>query len=150
MAQHTPIDQSDIIQSVPEESQVLQALDSAFTASPELKPQLIGPDQAPLDVPPSLYAVLREAVQILLSGQAVAISSVERRVSTTEAGDLLGVSRQYLTRLIDRGELPCDFTGRHRRIMLKDILEFKSRRDAERMAVLNSLTAEAAAQGEYD
>jgi len=150
MATRTAIDQADIVQGDPQDETILRALGQALMARPELKPQLVGPDDAPLDLPMSLYTVLRDAVDILLTGQAVAISSVERRLSTTEAGDLLGVSRQYLTRLIDEGQLACEFTGRHRRIRLKDLLEYKRARDDQRMAVLNELTAEAAAAGEYD
>lgn len=143
------IDQSDIVQSTPSEESSLEALSAAFSQT-TLKPQLVGPDDRPLDLPESLYVVLRDAVGILLRGQAVAISSVERRLSTTEAGDLLGVSRQYLTRLIDDGQLKCEFTGRHRRIRLMDLLEFRDRRDAERRAILDEITADAAAAGEYD
>ncbi len=143
------IDHSDIVQSTPGEVSSLEALSTAFFQT-TLKPQLVGPDDHPLEVPESLYAVLRDAVGILLKGQAVAISSVERRLSTTEAGDLLGVSRQYLTRLIDEGKLQCEFTGRHRRIRLKDLLEYRDARDAERRQVLAEMTADAAAAGEYD
>jgi len=143
------IDHSDIVESLPNEEQSLEALSIAFTQG-ALKPQLIGPDDRTLELPTSLYAVLREAVGILLSGQAVMISSLDRRLSTTEAGDLLGVSRQYLTRLIDEGKLACEFTGRHRRIRLRDLLDFRDRRDAARMEALNTMTEEAAAAGEYD
>ncbi|HZZ66334.1 MAG TPA: helix-turn-helix domain-containing protein [Candidatus Baltobacteraceae bacterium] len=143
------IDHADIVESSPNEERSLEALSVAFTHG-VLKPQLVGPDDRPLDLPTSLYAVLRDAVGILLRGQAVMISSLDRRLSTTEAGDLLGVSRQYLTRLIDDGQLACEFTGRHRRVRLRDLLDFRDRRDAARMEALNAMTAGAAAAGEYD
>jgi excisionase family DNA binding protein len=67
-----------------------------------------------------------------------------------EAGDLLGVSRQYLTRLIDKGEIPCDRAGRHRRLKLSDVLEYRRRRDEARGAFIDELTAESAEEGYYD
>jgi len=143
------IEHTDIVESSPNEERSLEALSAAFTQG-ALKPQLVGPEDRPLELPASLYAVLREAVGILLSGHAVMISSLDRRLSTTEAGDLLGVSRQYLTRLIGEGKLACEFTGRHRRIRLRDLLDFRDQRDATRMEALNAMTAEAAAAGEYD
>jgi excisionase family DNA binding protein len=57
---------------------------------------------------------------------------LRRYLSTTLADDLLGMSRQYLTRLIDSGEIPCDRIGRHRRLKLKDILEYQARRGQSR------------------
>jgi excisionase family DNA binding protein len=85
-----------------------------------------------------------------IQGSAVVISPLQRRLSTTEAGDLLGVSRQYLTRLIDKGEITCDRTGRHRRLKLSDVLDYKRRRDEARGSFLDDLTAESAEAGYYD
>lgn len=50
----------------------------------------------------------------------------------------------------DNGKLACEFTGRHRRIRLRDLLDFRDHRDAIRIEALNAMTAEAAAAGEYD
>jgi hypothetical protein len=51
--------------------------------------------------------------------------------------------------LIDKGEIPCDRTGRHRRLLLSDILEYKRRRDEARRTFMDDLTAESAAAGDY-
>lgn len=141
----------DVIQSAPAEKAQLHALQDALSKVPAGKTFcLCGPDDHPIELPESLYRTLRDAVKILLQGSAVAISPLQRRLSTTEAGDLLGVSRQYLTRLIDRGDLPCELIGRHRRILLSDVLEYKRKRNAARRAALEELTAEAAEMGAYD
>jgi excisionase family DNA binding protein len=141
----------DVIQSAPSERGRLRALQDALSKVPAGTTFcLAGPDEQPLELPESLYRTLRDAVKILLQGSAVAISPLQRLLSTTEAGDLLGVSRQYLTRIIDRGDLPCERTGRHRRILLSDLLEYKRERDAARRAALDELTAQAAEMGAYD
>ena len=141
---------SDVIVPSSADHEAYRQLAAALEAPSTTTAFLQGPDDAPLLLPPSLYSALRDAVQILLRGDAVAISPLHRRLSTTEAGDLLGVSRQYLTRLIDRGEIPCDRTGRHRRLKLSDVIAFKERRSASRVRALDALTAEAAAAGAYD
>jgi len=141
---------TDVIVPLAADREALQQLAAALAPPATTTSFLQGPDEAPLSLPPSLYSALRDAVRILLRGDAVAISPLHRQLSTTEAGDLLGVSRQYLTRLIDRGEIPCDRTGRHRRLRLSDVLEFQRKRSAERRRVLDELTAEAAAAGAYD
>lgn len=111
---------------------------------------LSAPDMAPIKVPESLYRTLRDAVRILQQGSAVVISPLHRRLSTTEAGKLLGVSRQYLTRLIDKGEIACDRTGRHRRLLLSDVLDYQVRRNEARRTFMDEFTADSAAAGDYD
>jgi excisionase family DNA binding protein len=108
-----------------------------------------GPDQRPLELPAAVCRTLLAAVKILSRGDAIAIGAVHH-LTTTEAADLLGVSRQYLIRLIDRGELPHELVGRHRRLRLGDVLAYKSRRAIERQKALSELTRLAAALGAYD
>ena len=141
----------DVIQPVAADQGALDALEAALARVPANTVFcLSAPDTAPLELPESLYRALKDAVHILHQGSAVVISPLQRRLSTTEAGDVLGVSRQYVTRLIDRGEIACDRTGRHRRIMLKDVLDYKRRRDEARRAFMDDFTAESAAAGYYD
>jgi excisionase family DNA binding protein len=111
---------------------------------------LSAPDEAATEIPESLYRTLKDAVKILLDGSAVAISPLHRRLSTTEAAEILGVSRQFLTRLIDRGTIPCERTGRHRRLTLSNVLEYKRQRDERSRAALAEITADAAEMGAYD
>lgn len=141
----------DVIQPVPADRDALEALGAALARVPANSTFcLSGPDTEPVELPESLYRALKDAAEILRQGAAVVISPLQRRLSTTEAGDLLGVSRQYLTRLIDRGEIPCDRTGRHRRLKLSDVLDYKRRRDEARGAFMDEFTAESAEAGYYD
>ena len=140
----------DVIQPAPADQDDLSALEAALARVPENTAfSLSGPDTAPVVIPEPLYRVLCDAVAILRQGAAVVISPLQRRLSTTEAGDFLGVSRQYLTRLLDRGDIPCDRTGRHRRIKLSDILDYKTKRDDARREFLQQFTAESAEAGDY-
>ena len=141
----------DVIQPVAADKNDIDLLEAALSRVPANTTFcLSGPDTAPVELPESLYRALRDAAQILRQGSAVVISPLRRRLSTTEAGDLLGVSRQYLTRLIDKGQIPCDRTGRHRRLKLSDVLEYKRRRDDARGAFIDDFTAESAEAGFYD
>lgn len=111
---------------------------------------LLAPGQEPIELPESLYHVLRDAAEILKAGDAVMLAPLHKQLTTTEAADLLGVSRQYLTRLIDRNEIACERVNRHRRLRLGDVLKYRDDRQAHRRRAVAALTADSAALGAYD
>ncbi|HEX5503538.1 MAG TPA: excisionase family DNA-binding protein, partial [Thermomicrobiales bacterium] len=75
---------------------------------------------------------------------------VYRELTTQQAADLLNVSRQYLIRLLERGDLPFTRTGTHRRIRLDDVLRYKDARSARRREGLRRLTRLSEELGLYD
>lgn len=100
---------------------------------------VVGPNGETLALPASVVQVLERATAALTSGDAVAILPVGRELTTQQAADLLKVSRQYLVRLVDEHRLPCSKIGKHRRLIVEDVLAFKRTRDAERGLALGSL-----------
>jgi excisionase family DNA binding protein len=101
-------------------------------------------------MPGSVVEVLERVTQALARGDAVAVVSVGRDLTTQQAADLLNVSRQYVVRLADEGRLPSTKTGKHRRLLLADVLAFKASRDKARKASLRALTRATEAAGGYD
>ncbi|MDV8149847.1 helix-turn-helix domain-containing protein [Arthrobacter sp. B10-11] len=75
-----------------------------------------------------LPAQARDAVVDLLSrfsrGEAVTVSSVEEMLTTSQAAELAGISHTYLRNMTDRGEIPVEYRGTHRRIRLAAIMEW--------------------------
>ena len=55
-------------------------------------------------------------------------------LSTPKAAELLGVSRQHMAMLGDRGEVPCWRVGSHRRFRAEDVLAYRSGRPGPRSA----------------
>lgn len=76
-------------------------------------------------VPESLREVLADIVAALARGESISLVSYEPTVTTQEAADLLGVSRPTLVRLLERGEIAYDQPGSHRRVSLRDVVEFQ-------------------------
>ena len=70
----------------------------------------------------------RDAVVDLLGrfsrGEAVTVSSVEEVLTTSQAAELAGISHTYLRNMTDRGEIPVEYRGTHRRIRLAAIMEW--------------------------
>ena len=73
----------------------------------------------------------RDAVVDLLSrfsrGEAVTVSSVEEMLTTSQAAELAGISHTYLRNMTDRGEIPVEYRGTHRRIRLAAIMAWLER-----------------------
>lgn len=102
-----------------------------------------GSPESAVTLPAQAFELLMRVLAHLANGDAVSILPVHTEVTTQQAADLLHVSRPYLIKLLDEGGLPFRKVGTHRRIPLRDLLEFKRRDDAERKAVADELTAEA-------
>ncbi len=115
-------------------------IEELFQRSEGWRLRLVGPEGQGIDLPESLHALVREIVRVLTRGDAVSIVPISKELTTQEAADLLNVSRQYLVRLLERGEIPYHKVGTHRRIAFADLIEYKRRRDEERHRGLDELT----------
>ena len=67
-------------------------------------------------------------------GKAVTVLGDDAEITTQEAADLLNVSRPYLVGLIEKGELPARKVGPRRRLMLADVLTYRTETKAKRCA----------------
>jgi excisionase family DNA binding protein len=77
------------------------------------------------------------------AGECVEVRTVHDTLSTTEAAEILNVSRPYVVKLLDQGLIRYVATeGNHRRIKRVDLLEFKRANDAERRNAADELAAE--------
>lgn len=115
------------------------------------KAYLIGPDGDKIELPESLFRVLRQAVSLLKNkGARVIVAPVDKEISTQEAADLLNVSRPYLVSLIEKGDIACEMTGRYRKLRFGDVLQYKERRNRERRERLARAMRENRESGLYD
>jgi excisionase family DNA binding protein len=111
---------------------------------------LVGPDGTRIEVPDELYAVLRDVVEALAQGLAITIAPHNTMLTTQEAADLLNISRPTLVRLLTDGEISYTMRGRHRRVMLRDVLAYQERTRQERRRRLDQMVADAEEAGLYE
>jgi excisionase family DNA binding protein len=105
--------------------------------------RLIGPDGSQLELPDEVYSLLRDVVTALSQGVAISIAPRNTMLTTQEAADLLNVSRPTLVRLLAAGEIPHTMRGRHRRVLLRDVIDYQDRMRAQRRSTLDEMTVEA-------
>jgi excisionase family DNA binding protein len=112
--------------------------------------KLVGPDGKTQSLPVSLYEFLAKLIGDLREGQSVAIVQNDAQLTTVEGARMLGVSRQFLIKLLERGDIPHHMVGTHRRIYVRDLLAYKAKRDSNRRKILDDLTRAEAEEGLYD
>jgi excisionase family DNA binding protein len=115
----------------------------------ESEAKLIGPDGKTEILPNNLYSFLLRLLADLRAGNSVTILQSRHELTTAEASKILGMSRQYLVQLLDKGEIPFHKVGTHRRLYVRDVLAYKARRDTSRRKTLDDLAKREFAKGDY-
>jgi excisionase family DNA binding protein len=97
-----------------------------------------------------LLTIPSRAVRLLFSiliqmaeGNAVTLIPIHTELTTQEAADLLFVSRPFLVRLLETGDIPYHKVDAHCCIKLADLLVYKKKMDSESREAREELTREA-------
>lgn len=92
------------------------------------------PSGEEISLPASLVAVLAAGARQLSAGRGVMVLATEICLTPAEVGELLGLSRPFVARLLDAGEIPSEFLpgSRHRVVRLVDVLDFQAKRERRR------------------
>ncbi len=106
--------------------------------------------QGEIVVPVSALRMLVEILGQMSQGNGVTLMPIHAELTTQEAADFLNVSRPFVVGLIDKGELPANRVGTHRRIKFKDLMEYRQRSIIQRKQILQDMTREAQETGHYD
>lgn len=96
-----------------------------------------------LELPAGAVALLMEILEAMAAGRGVSIIPENAELTTVQAAAILNVSRPFLIKLLVEGALPYRKIGKHRRILMEDVMTYRNRIDREREAVLDQLAAEA-------
>jgi excisionase family DNA binding protein len=103
-----------------------------------------------LTLPAAVMDIVRAAVDAMAEGQAVTIAPIHRYLTTQEAADLLGISRPTLVKLLENKAIDYSQPGRHRRLLLTDVLAYRERRVVERRAALDQMIEIGEQEGVYE
>lgn len=101
-----------------------------------------GQEQA-IELPPGAVSLLMDILEAMANGRGVTIIPENTELTTFEAANILNVSRPFVIKLLNERAIPHRLVGRHRRMLIDDVMAYKERIDREREAILEELTAEA-------
>jgi excisionase family DNA binding protein len=115
----------------------------------EAEAKLIGPDGKTEVLPNNLYSFLLRLLADLRAGNAVTILQSSHELTTIGSSKILGMSRQFLVQLLEKGEIPFHKVGTHRRLYVRDVIAYKAKRDTSRRRILDNLAKREFAKGDY-
>jgi excisionase family DNA binding protein len=143
---------TEIVQGIPPTVDDAQlALDSSrrlsrvLAAQPEMAVRVrIEPEnerEEAISIPVAAFRLLNGILAEMAKGNAVTLLPVYSELTSQQAADVLSVSRPFLIEQLDKGAIPYRMVGTHRRIMLKDLMDFKQTMDRSRLKTLEELSA---------
>ncbi|MEH1958823.1 MAG: excisionase family DNA-binding protein [Nostoc sp.] len=116
----------------------------------DFQAKLVGANGEKITIPEPIYQVLLQVVHAMASGKAISIIPQQQELTTQQAAEYLNVSRPYLIKLLEQGEIAYIKVGSHRRVRFDDLMKYKQQRDTERSKFLDQLIAESQEMGFYE
>ena len=115
---------------------------AAWGDGPDPVPARFGAATAePIDIPTSALRLLKEILDQMAHGNGVALTPLHAELTTRQAAGLLQISRTHLVQLLDEGRIPCRKVGAHRRVRVRDVLDYRRETESRRRKALDALTA---------
>lgn len=128
-----------------EEAKISSRALSKYASNDRLNMKIIlnGNETEDLILPGSAVNMLLEVLTEMSKGNAMTLMPIDAELSTQQAAEILNVSRPYLVNLLEQGEIAFRKVGTHRRVMAKDVFDYKQRVDSERLKALDELAIQA-------
>ena len=109
----------------------------------ELRIQSVDAPEESVSIPESAFRLLNDILTQMAKGNAVTLIPVQAELTTQQAANILNVSRPFLVEQLEKGVIPYRKVGTHRRILFKDLMDYKETMDRNRLKTLDELAAQA-------
>ena len=91
---------------------------------------------ADVTLSPAIANTFLQVLRLISSGRGFKLIPVGTELTSQQAADHLNVSRPFLIKLLESGDIPFTKTGRHRRVRAEDLFAYKVARDEKRSNAL--------------
>ncbi|MCA0333889.1 MAG: helix-turn-helix domain-containing protein [Bacteroidetes bacterium] len=103
-----------------------------------------------LVLPLSAVKLLTEILKNISEGRMISILPVAAELTTQKAAEILGCSRPFVIKLLEENRIPFTKIGKHRRIMVEDVMKYKAHLKAEQKQNLIEMMSDDEEAGLYD
>jgi excisionase family DNA binding protein len=103
-----------------------------------------------IPLPESLTRLVVHALAGADAGKRLILLEVNEEMTPEEAAAFLHVSRPYLVKKLEAGEIPFHWVGSHRRVLVADVIAYKQHRRQRSLVTLQQLREEAEDLGLYE
>lgn len=103
-----------------------------------------------IELPDLTARLLLRVLEYMGDGRAISLTPHDAEVSTQVAADILNVSRPFIVKLVENGEMPYRLVGTHRRLRMADVLAKKHTMEVAYEQAARDLTEIGQAMGGYD
>jgi excisionase family DNA binding protein len=116
----------------------IEALDRSKAVKIKLESET--DDLPPIELPPASLHLIGKLLGLMSEGRPFTLIPKKQEMSTTEAAAFLNVSRPFVVKEVDAGNIPHRMVGTHRRIELKDLIEYADAMRSRRETALDELS----------
>jgi len=96
-----------------------------------------------ITIPKKALTLLSAIIRNMAEGKTISIVPSNSEISTQQAADMLNVSRPHLVKLLETQKIPFKKVGSHRRVLLKDIMNYEEQLAKQRESQLDFLSNQA-------
>lgn len=94
-------------------------------------------------LPLNALKLLEEILKNMSQGKIISIVPVATEVTTQKAAEILGCSRPHLIKILEEGKIPYTKVGRHRRIMLEEVVSYKRKmKEEQKQHIIDIMNAD--------
>ena len=105
--------------------------------------EVSGHENVSLEIPAKVFGLLKEILTIMAEGKAISLLPAESEISTQQAAEMLNVSRPHVVKLLETHKIPFRKVGKHRRILVEDIIAYAKQFQDQREIALQKLAEQA-------
>jgi excisionase family DNA binding protein len=101
--------------------------------------KISGENGVPVKIAPAVGELIIELLGHVSNGNMVTLVPVGTMLTTQQAADMLNVSRPHLTKLLKEGRIKFEEVGKHRRVPLKALMNYRDDKVRRQEAALDEL-----------